>query len=219
MSFGVKIAGIGGQGVQLAGKLLGEAAFQQGLNVSMGVNYEPATSGGLTVADITLAPKGIEIDYPFIEMPNILICFAQRAWDEFRHQVSSMCVVISDRDNVPDFEGPGVEQAHLAFHLPFSKMARELGSEKVTNVIVIGFLAEMLDIDEHFVPLMLKEINPEDAQEYELLEVSPQNFENSLIKASPERFKEMNLKAFKSGYQLSLDTIYSKDNISNEINQ
>lgn len=213
MNFGVKIAGIGGQGVQLAGKLLGDAAFKQGLNVSMGVNYEPATSGGLTVADITLAPKNTEIDYPFIEMPNILICFAQRAWDEFKHLVSSMTVVIADSDNVHDFAGPGVEQAHLAFHLPFSKMARELGSEKVTNVIVLGFLAEMLDIEEHFVPAMLQEINPSDAEEYTLLEVSPRNFEDSLIKVSPEKYKDMNLRAFDKGYQLSLDTDYLKEQI------
>jgi len=213
MNFGIKIAGIGGQGVQLAGKLLAEAAFKQGLQVSMGVNYEPATSGGLTVADVTLAPHGTEIDYPFIEMPNILICLAQRGWDEFKHQVTSMCVVIADRDNVPDFEGPAVEQAHLAFHLPFSAKARELGSEKVTNVLVIGFLAEMLDIKRHFVPQMLKELNPEDAHEYDLLEVSPRNFEASLIKASPERFKEMNLAAFEVGFQLSLDTEYSKEKI------
>ncbi|MFV2014266.1 MAG: 2-oxoacid:acceptor oxidoreductase family protein, partial [Candidatus Heimdallarchaeota archaeon] len=73
MNLTIKFAGVGGQGIQLAGKLLGQAAFRQGLNVSQGVKYEPATSGGLTTADVTLAKIDTEILYHFIENPDILV--------------------------------------------------------------------------------------------------------------------------------------------------
>ncbi len=213
MNFRVKFIGLGGQGIQLAGKLLGEAGFKQGLNVSQGVIYEPATSGGITIADISLADKDTEILYPFIETPNILVIFAQRGWDEFKSNVDENTIVLADRDNVQEFDDEYSKKARLAFHLPFSKMARELGSEKVTNVLIIGFISEMLDVGENFVPGMLSEANPEDAEEYELLEVEPEHFEASLISASPEKFRELNMKAFKAGYQLSLDQDYSKKEI------
>ncbi|MHA2100005.1 MAG: 2-oxoacid:acceptor oxidoreductase family protein [Candidatus Kariarchaeaceae archaeon] len=209
----IKFAGIGGQGIQLAGKLLGQAAFRQGLNVSQGVNYEPATSGGLTTADVTLAKLDTEILYPFIEVPDILVVFAQRAWDEFKHTVTENTIVLADYDYVQDFDDVYSKKAHLAFHLPFSAKATEIGSEKVTNVVIIGFISEMLDVGEHFVPLLLQESKPEDAEEYDLLEVAPEHFEDSLIKASPEKFRELNLNAYKVGYQMSLDQDYSKKEI------
>lgn len=213
MNIKVKFVGIGGQGIQLAGKLLGSAGFKKGLNVSQGVNYEPATSGGITIADVTLAPKDKEIYYPFIEDPDILVVFAQRGWDEFKHTVHKNTIILADKDNVQNFDGPEAEKAKLAFHLPFSQMATDLGSEKVTNVLIIGFISEMLDVGENYVPAMIKEENPEGAGEYDLLEVEPQFFEESLIKASPKQFQEMNLAAYKAGYQLSLDQDYSKTDI------
>ena len=214
MNLSIKFAGLGGQGIQLAGKLLGQAAFRQGLNVSQGVNYEPATSGGLTTADVTLAKLDTEILYPFIEVPDILVVFAQRAWDEFKSTVTSNTIVLADADYVQDFDDEYSRKAKLAFHLPFSKKATEIGSEKVMNVVVIGFISEMLDVGEHYVPALLQESNPEDAEEYDLLEVAPEHFEDSLIKASPEKFKELNLNAYKVGYQMSLDQVYSKPEIT-----
>ncbi|MCE7736203.1 MAG: hypothetical protein GPJ54_15080 [Candidatus Heimdallarchaeota archaeon] len=213
MNFRVKFVGLGGQGIQLAGKILGEAGFKQGLNVSQGVVYEPATSGGITIADISLADKNTEILYPFIETPNILVVFAQRAWDEFKDKVDKNTIVLADLDNVQDFDDEYSRKARLAFHLPFSKMAAELGSEKVTNVLIIGFISEMLDVGENFVPGMLSETNPEDAEEYDLLEVEPEHFEDTLIKASPEKFRDLNIRAYKAGYQLSLDQDYSRNEI------
>lgn len=210
MRISIKFAGIGGQGIQLAAKLLGQASFKQGLNISQGTIYEPATSGGLTVADVTIAPIDMEIDYPFIEAPDVLVCFAQRAWDEYKSLVHDESIVLADKDNIQDFEGDDVKRAKLAFHLPFSSTARELGSEKVMNVVAIGFISEMLDFHENFVPALLKNVKPEDSEEYKLLEVAPEHFESSLIQASPERFREMNMNAYKAGYEMSLNTDYNK---------
>ena len=213
MTILIKLVGIGGQGIQFAGGLLGEAAFKQGLNVSQGTNYEPATSGGLTLADISIASLEKEILYPFIEYPDILVVFAQRGWDMYKHTVDENTFVIADLDNVQDLEGAKERTKHI-FHLPFSAKARELGSENVTNVIVVGFLAEMLDVGDHFVVTMLRESHPNDMEEYELLEVSPENFEDSLIDSSPEKFKELNLQAFRLGYKMSQELDYDRGDLT-----
>ena len=193
INFRIKIAGIGGQGVQFIGKLLGDAAFRQGLNVSQGVKYEPSTKGGLTAADITIAPEDEEIVYPFIQDdPDVLLVFAQKAWDEYKEIVGPNTIILADKDNVPNFEVPN---CRLALKLPFSEIAREIGAESVMNVVALGFLSELIDIEGHHLTSMLNQSKPEDRQEKILLEVAPDKFKDSLIRLSPKRFQRLNLEA------------------------
>ncbi len=203
----IKLAGIGGQGIQFMGKLLGEAAFKQGLNVSQGVKYEPSTKGGLTVADIVIAPPNEEIIYPFIERePDVLVVLAQRAWDEYKDITTERTVLLADKDNVQEFRP---RKYRLILHYPFVRKALEIGSENIANVIILGFLSDLLDVGEHFLPKMLKAIHPDEFLEPELLEVDPDKFEDSIVHASPSRFREMNLKAFRLGLSLSRKLDYS----------
>ncbi len=209
----IKIGGIGGQGVQFFSKLLINAAFKQGLNVTATSFYEPASTGGLTVSDVIIAHKNEEIIFPFVETPEILICLAQRAWDEFKLLATPRCVILADKDNVQDFSGEEVENAKLHFHLPFYGKAIEMGSEKLGNIIVLGFLSEMLDLADHYVPALLQDLDPEDAENLELLEVDAKNFEETLINSSPAKFRENNIKAFKVGYAMSQAIEYPKEKI------
>jgi 2-oxoglutarate ferredoxin oxidoreductase subunit gamma len=207
----VKIAGIGGQGVQFLGKLLSDAAFRADLNVSQAVIYEPATSGGLTVADVTIAKKGKVIDYPYIEEnPDILLALAQRGWDEFKHTVGLNTIVLIDESTVQEFDEP--RNIKFSLKIPFIKSAINLGSEKAANLVALGFLAELLDFEGFHIGA-IEESKPDDAEEYELLEVAPEYFEESLVNMSPDNFKDMNKKAFKFGYQLSRDTNYEQAKI------
>ncbi len=198
----IKIAGVGGQGVQFAGKLLAQSAFNANLNVSQAVKYEPSTKGGLTVADLTIAKATDEIVYPFIEEePDILLVLAQRPWEEFKHTIGTNTIVLADDGNVSiTEEGLPTQKVYL---LPFSKIARELGSENVTNVVAMGFIAELLDIEGNYVANHIHASNPEEAEDHTLLEIVPELFEESLIHDSPARFRDMNLQAFKKGYSLS----------------
>ncbi|MCY3413502.1 MAG: 2-oxoacid:acceptor oxidoreductase family protein [Candidatus Heimdallarchaeota archaeon] len=206
----IKIGGIGGQGVQFFSKLMIEATFLQGLNVTATSWYEPASTGGLTVADIILAPKDQEIVFPFIEQPDILICLAQRAYDEFKDMVTKKTVVLIDSMNVQNFEGSEWNNAKLALNLPLYETAIKLGNEKLGNIVALGFISEMLDFDDHFIPAIIQDVRPEDAENLELLEVDAKYFEQSLIKSSPEKFREKNVQALRDGYQLSRDTDYKK---------
>lgn len=209
----IKIGGIGGQGVQLFSKLLIDAAFKQGLNVTATSFYEPASTGGLTVADVIITHKDNEIIFPFVETPEILICLAQKAWDNFKQFSTPHTVILADKDNVQDFSGPEVETAKLHFHLPFYRSAIDLGSEKLGNVVTLGFLSEMLDLADHYIPALLQDANPDDFANLELLEVDAKNFEESLIKSSPKKFRENNIKAFKLGYEMSKKIDYPKESI------
>ncbi len=196
----IKIAGIGGQGVQFAGKLLAHAAFSADLNVSQAVKYEPSTKGGLTVADLTIAKDDEEIVYPFIENePDILVIFAQRAWDEYKGIIGGNTLVLVDDSQVDTSD-----MSHdRIYRLPFSKVALQIGSENVMNVVALGFISELLDLEGNYITKGIGTSNPEEAEEHTLLEITPELFEESLVHDSPARFREKNLEAFKKGYELS----------------
>ncbi len=201
MAIRVKIAGVGGQGVQFVGKLLGHSAFSSNLNVSQAVKYEPSTKGGLTVADITIAKTDEEIVYPFIENdPDILVIFAQRCWEEFNTIIGKDTMVLVDESNVDTAE---FEHDKL-YSLPFSRIAREeIGSENVMNVVALGFISELLDIGGNYIAKSIERSSPEEAEDHTLLEITPELFEESLVHDSPPRFREKNLQAFRKGYELS----------------
>ncbi len=201
----IKLVGIGGQGIQFMGKLLGQAAYSQGLNVTQASTYEPATSGGLTLMDLNICKKGYDIDYPFVdEEANIMVLLSQRAWNECKSLITSKTYVLIDPDAI-DIGKPSFSTERI-IAVPFSRVAKETtGTEKVANVVALGYLAERFDLGGHYMYDLLLDANPEDSEEPELLEILPSSFENSLISASPGKFATMNMSAFKKGYELSQD--------------
>ena len=66
----IRIAGIGGQGIKVAGTILGEAATECGYHASQVVTYTPAARGGPIYSDIQVSDKPIQ--YPVIEKPQVL---------------------------------------------------------------------------------------------------------------------------------------------------
>ena len=202
MTFRIKIAGIGGQGVQFLGKLLCAAAFRANLNVSQGTIYEPSTSGGLTVADIIIAPDDEEIAYPFIEEnPDIFLALAQRGLDEYTSSIGVDTIIVADESYVHNFD---IKTKHRAARLvPFAKTAFKLGSEKAMNLVALGYLSELLKIDSGNLSDEICDCHPDHAMDTTLLEVTPELFEDSLIDITPKKFQEINLSAFKEGYKLA----------------
>ena len=201
----IKLSGIGGQGIQLLGKLFGQAAYNAGFSVSQAVIYEPVTSGGLTTMDISIFESGKTVEYPYIdEEPDILLILAQKAWKEFSGILGSNTHLIIDPDQVEVDESTKI--AKKMYSVPFTRLAEtEVGSKKMANAIALGFIAEFFDIAGNHLEELLVNTKPEDAEEPVLLEIDPAAFESTLLRFSPDRFKEMNLQAFKIGYALSLE--------------
>ena len=202
MTFRIKLAGVGGQGIQFIGKLLCDAAFRAKLNVSQGTIYEPSTSGGLTVADITIGPDDEEIAYPFIEEnPDIFLALSQRGLDEYANSIGINTVVIVDESYVHNVD---IKNKHRALRLvPFAKTALNLGSEKAMNLVALGYLSELLEISEKTLSDEICDCHPDHAMDTTLLEVTPELFEDSITDITPKRFQEINLTAFKQGYKIA----------------
>jgi 2-oxoglutarate ferredoxin oxidoreductase subunit gamma len=132
MKVEIRVGGFGGQGVAVAGYILGKAAaLYQDLEAVMTQAYGPEARGGASSADVILADA--PIDYPFIARPDVLILLSQEAYARFRPQAAPHAVVLIDEGLVaPDPD----DRAH---RIPATALAEGLGKRLVTNVVMLGF--------------------------------------------------------------------------------
>jgi 2-oxoglutarate ferredoxin oxidoreductase subunit gamma len=128
----IRISGFGGQGVGLAGLILGKAlSLYQGVEAVMTQNYGPEARGGASSADVVLSDQPIA--YPFVQQADVLVALSQEAYTKFRPQVKPDALVLIDEDLVTPFDG---DQIHT---IPATRLAEELGRRIMTNMVMLGF--------------------------------------------------------------------------------
>ncbi|MFA6244954.1 MAG: 2-oxoacid:acceptor oxidoreductase family protein, partial [Candidatus Hydrogenedentales bacterium] len=79
----VRISGYGGQGVVLAGMLLGKAAsLHDGKCAVFTQSYGPEARGGASCADVVVSDN--PIDYPLVSRADVLVALFQEAYVRLR---------------------------------------------------------------------------------------------------------------------------------------
>ena len=127
------VTGFGGQGVIMAGKIVGKAAaIGDKLESSMVQSYGPESRGGACSVQVTIADG--QIYYPYINSPDILVCMSQAGFDKYRDQLEEDVVLIVDQDLVKP-----PERDHFA--IPATRFAEEMGLKMMANIIMIGFFS------------------------------------------------------------------------------
>lgn len=129
----IRIAGFGGQGVVLAGYVLGKAlALYSGREAVMTQSHGPEARGGASSADLVVSSEPIA--YPFVQRPDYLVALSQESYTKFRPSVKAEAMLLIDRDLVKP-------QAGDLFHaIPATQLAEDLGRRIVTNVVMLGFV-------------------------------------------------------------------------------
>ena len=136
MRMEIRIAGFGGQGVGLAGHILGKAAaIHQDLEAVMTQSYGPEARGGASSANVVIADR--RIDYPFVERPDMLLALSQEAYTKFRPETGSDTLVIIDDGLVT----PNDDDEVLG--IPATRLAENLGRRIVANMVMLGFYASV----------------------------------------------------------------------------
>jgi 2-oxoglutarate ferredoxin oxidoreductase subunit gamma len=134
----ITITGFGGQGVVLAGKILGQAAAIVDHRESTLVqSYGPESRGGACSAQVTIADGPIY--FPYIQNPDILVCLSQSGYDKQYPTLKADGMLIVEQDLVK----PTVERDHFA--IPCTRFAEELGNKMMANIIMIGFLTAVTE--------------------------------------------------------------------------
>jgi len=127
------VTGFGGQGIILAGKILGmAAALGDGRESTLVQSYGPESRGGACAAQVIISEKIIQ--YPYIKTPDLLVCMSQSAYEKYIDALKPGGILIIDRDLVTPTDG------RECFSIPATRMAEELGRKMMANIIMVGFV-------------------------------------------------------------------------------
>jgi 2-oxoglutarate ferredoxin oxidoreductase subunit gamma len=132
----VRIAGFGGQGVGLAGYILGKAlTVYDDYEAVMTQAYGPEARGGASSADIVVSDE--PIDYPFVQHPDILVVLSQEAYTRFRPTAKPDAIILIDEDLVEPEMGDSPKR------IPATRIAEGIGRRIVANLVMLGFLVSI----------------------------------------------------------------------------
>lgn len=130
----VRFGGVGGQGIVLAGRLLGlAAAIFDGKEAVCTQSYGPEARGGASKTDVIISDS--PVDYPFVIEADVLAVLFQEAYTKFRPTLKDGGTLIIDTGLVRP-----TEDDSCVFGIPATKIAEDLGARLATNVVILGYL-------------------------------------------------------------------------------
>jgi len=174
----VRLAGFGGQGIVLAGYVLGKAAaIYGGKDATMTQSYGPEARGGACASNVVISDA--KVAYPSVSKPDVLILMSQEAYHTYKADIRKGVKVLYDNDLVKvEADMPGEWIA-----CPAMKLAEQAGKKIVANIVMLGFLAAVTG--------ML----PRDV------------VRDSILSSVPAHTKELNEKAFTAGYEYGASAV------------
>lgn len=171
------ITGFGGQGVVMAGRILGKAAAIGDKRESTLVqSYGPESRGGSCSAQVVISDGNIH--YPYVDHPDILVCMSRSGLEKYHAALKKDGILIVDQDLVA-----GNEPAQGCFSIPCTRFAEEMGNKMMANIIMVGFVAAITGI------------------------VSPEAARTTVAESVPKGTQEKNMKAFEKGWDFALATL------------
>ncbi len=172
----IRLCGYGGQGIILAGYIIGQAAsIFDGKSTTFIQDYGPEARGGACRADVVISDE--RVLYPYIVAPSILIAMSQEAYNKYYTKNRHDALVIIEEDLVK----PRETSSGGLLTVPATRMAEEMGRVMVANVVMLGFFTAVTGI------------------------VSIDAMRKSILASVPKGSEELNVKAIERGYAYGLE--------------
>jgi len=172
----LKIGGFGGQGIILAGYIIGKAAaIFDNKEAVQTQSYGPEARGSACSAAIIIDEK--QIDYPLISKVDVLILMSEEAYHTYRNLLVENGTLIIDEDLVHLSEE---DKKRKVLKIPATKMAEGIGKRIVANIVMLGFFAAVSKLISH------------------------EAMKKAVLSSIPKGTEELNSKAFEQGYQYGL---------------
>ena len=165
----IRICGIGGQGVILAGFILGEAAsVYMDYHAAHSEAFGPEARGGSVKSEVIISEK--KIDYHRSLAVDLLVLMAEKSWDSCFIDFKEDTKILLDPDLVTK-----IPQVGKSYPVRAQKIAEDLGNKIVTNIVMVGAITRMLGfLDESAV-------------------------RSAVLNVVPPAYKDINLNAFQQG--------------------
>jgi indolepyruvate ferredoxin oxidoreductase beta subunit len=162
MNCNLIIAGVGGQGVILAGNIIGDAAIASGYDVKKTDTIGMAQRGGSVISHMRIAPK---IYSPIIQDGDADIVLSFEKMEAARctnFLKKNGIVILNNREMPPLSVSRGIEsypsdkeiisiikqKTERIYFVEGTKKAEALGNVKTLNIFMLGCLSRFLDIEE-----------------------------------------------------------------------
>lgn len=154
------IAGAGGQGIMLLGKVLAEAALREDKYISWFPAYGAEVRGGTAHCMVVISQE--EISSPYIEKANTLIIMNQPSWEKFKARITPKGLFILNGSLI---DGSAEYKNAQIIRESFTDLAIQLGNIKVANMIALGALiAQKRMVKAETVTKVIEAIAPPDKQ-------------------------------------------------------
>ncbi|MCK4659511.1 MAG: 2-oxoacid:acceptor oxidoreductase family protein [Phycisphaerae bacterium] len=169
----IRTGGLGGQGVILAGMIVGRAAsIYAGKHATLTQSFGPEARGSACGASLVISDEPVE--YPYVTCPDTLLVMSQEACNRFAPEMASGGILLYEADLVKPGNLPkGVK----AYGVPATRIAENLNRRMVANIVIIGFFASITDI------------------------ISSDALRQSVEASVPPGTEHLNLTAFDQGYE------------------
>ena len=139
----IMFAGIGGQGVLTAGKILIQIAAENGKNVSWTSEYSAEMRGGIALCRVVVSDE--EIGSPYPDTLDVLVCMNEDAYDTYIGQVADSAKVIINQSLFSQREYP----SHVeVFGVDAMGISAELNNTRGANLVMMGAMiaaTQMMD--------------------------------------------------------------------------
>jgi 2-oxoglutarate ferredoxin oxidoreductase subunit gamma len=130
----VIIAGFGGQGVVLAGRVLAQTAMNAGKEVTFMPSYGAEMRGGTANSMVVIADEPIAS--PLVSSPDSLIVMNKASLNRFAPCIKTGGLLVMNNSLI-DRE-PDVDESIDVLAVPADDIAVELGSQKSANMVALG---------------------------------------------------------------------------------
>ena len=129
----VLMAGFGGQGMLLSGKLLAYAAMYMGKEVSWLPSYGPEMRGG--TANVTVCISDKPVGSPYITQPTALLVMNQPSLEKFGPRVKPGGLIVVNETLVP-IKANRDDCAVL--YIDAGRIAQQAGTARAANLVMFG---------------------------------------------------------------------------------
>ncbi|MGD9347260.1 MAG: 2-oxoacid:acceptor oxidoreductase family protein [Candidatus Aminicenantes bacterium] len=172
----IRFSGFGGQGIIRCALISGKAlSLFDGKNASMNQSFGPEARGSACSSQLVVS--GERVLYPYITKPEILVSMSQEAYEKYEPELRDDGMLIIDTDLVKPKPLRGKIQM---FAIPSTRFAEELGNRIIANLVMLGFFTAVTKV------------------------VTPDAMKQALPGLVPDRFLDLNIRAFDKGYEYGL---------------
>jgi 2-oxoglutarate ferredoxin oxidoreductase subunit gamma len=166
----VQICGYGGQGVVLAGQILGKAAVYDGKNALQTQSYGAEARGSLARSEVIISDS--QIGFPAVRKCDVLVAMNQESLNKFLKDLKEDGILLVDSTNVENVP----QTKAKTFKIPATEIAKNAFGEAIyANMVMLGALTKITKI------------------------VTAKSAEKAVKESVPEKTLKKNLNAYRKG--------------------